>query len=278
MVDLLECHVLRPAIVALMAPLRALLAALLAPSESAEAIVTESDSGLDLLLVTKAELGLARRERLAAFADAQDLARLSRRHPKRGGAELLVERRPVRARFGGLSVDLPAGAFLQASREGELALQEAVGRAVGGARRLADLYAGCGTFGLPLAAAGHGVHAVEADRAAAEALEGAAREAAGRLRLTVERRDLDRRPLAGVELERFDAVIFDPPRAGARAQAEALAASPVPRVVGLSCNPASFARDAHILAGGGYRLDWVLPVDQFLWSPHLELAACFTRG
>jgi 23S rRNA (uracil1939-C5)-methyltransferase len=276
-IDLAECPVLLPAIAALLPALRDMLAALLAPSERAEVKVTASDSGLDLLLVTGIALGAKRRERLAAFAEAQDLARVARLHPKGDSAEPIVERRPVLVRFGPVSVTLPPGAFLQATREGERALQAAVARGVGDGRRVADLYAGCGSLGLPLAAAGHGVHAVEGDRAAVETLERMARESAGRLRLTVARRDLDRRPLMDAELERFDAVIFDPPRAGAPAQAEALAQSGVPRIIAISCNPASFARDAKALAEGGYRLDWVQPVDQFLWSPHLELAALFTR-
>jgi 23S rRNA (uracil1939-C5)-methyltransferase len=148
---------------------------------------------------------------------------------------------------------------------------------VAGASRIADLYAGCGTFGLPLAAEGRRVHAVEGDRHLVESIEQAVRVAAGRLRLSALARDLDRRPLQPEELKGFDAVVFDPPRAGAKAQAEALAASNVARVVAVSCDPATFARDARILVEGGYRLDWVQPVDQFLWSPHLELVAAFRR-
>jgi len=274
-VDLAECPVLLPQIVTLIPALRELLQALLRPADRADVIVTATDSGLDLVLVSGAHLGLGGRERIAAFAEAADLARVSRRHPKARGGEVLVMRRPVRARFGESLVDFPPGGFLQASAEGEAALRNAVMAAVGPARRIADLYAGCGTFGLPLASAGRQVEAVEGDAHAADALEKAARDAAGRLRLTVTRRDLERRPLAPDELARFDAAVIDPPRAGARGQAEALASSRVPRLAMVSCNPSSFARDARILCGGGYRLAWIQPVDQFLWSPHLELMAAF---
>jgi 23S rRNA (uracil1939-C5)-methyltransferase len=274
-VDLAECPVLRPEIVALLPTLRALLAELLAPAESAEIVATLTDSGIDLLLVSGASIGLKRSERLAAFAEAQDLARLSRRHPRSRGTEALVERRPVRVRFGDASAAIPPGAFLQASAEGEAALRRAVIEAVGPARRVFDLFAGCGTFALPLGAGGRRVQAVEADRALAASLAAAARESGGRIAVAVEARDLERRPLQPEELAGAEAVVLDPPRAGARAQCEALARSAVPRLAMVSCNPASFARDARILLDGGYRLEWIQPVDQFLWSPHLELVGCF---
>jgi len=276
-IPLAECPVLRPAIAGLMRPLNELLMALLEPAARAQVMVTESDSGLDLLLTTDAALGLKRRERLAEFAAAHDLARISRRHPKARGAELVLERRSVRASFGGIAVELPPGAFLQPTAEGEAVLRRAVEEALRDAPRIADLYAGCGTFGLPLAAAGRQVQAFEEERDLVEALAGAARASAGRLRLSAEARDLERRPLAPAELEACDAAILDPPRAGAKAQAAALAASKLACIASVSCNPATFARDARLLLDGGYRLDWVQPVDQFLWSPHLELVGAFHR-
>jgi 23S rRNA (uracil1939-C5)-methyltransferase len=240
-------------------------------------MITKSDSGLDLLLTTDAGFGLRQRERLADFAGTHDLARIARRHPKALGVEVLLERRPVRAIFGGVAVSLPPGAFLQPTREGEAALRAAVGEALGEARHVADLYAGCGTFGLPLAAQGCEVLAFEKDKHLVAALAATARASAGRLRLWAETRDLERRPLAPGELERCDAAILDPPRKGAKAQAAALAQSKLQHVALVSCNPATFARDARLLGDGGYRLDWIQPVDQFLWSPHLELAAAFRR-
>src|SRR5208282_2585917 len=199
-IPLVECPVARPAIVALLAPLNELLSALLEPGARVEALVTESDSGLDLLLSTDAALGLKRRERLAGFAEAHDLARIARRHSKGSGVEVLIERRPVRVVFGEVATVLPPGAFLQATREGEAVLRRGVIEALGEARRIADLYAGCGTFGLPLAAAGRQVLAVEREKQLTEALAAAARASAGRLRLSVETRDLERRPLEPEEL------------------------------------------------------------------------------
>ena len=277
-IALAECPVMRPAIAALLAPLNELLATLLEPGARAEAMITESDSGLDLLLTTDAALGLRQCQRLADFAGTHDLARIARRHPKARGAEVLLERRPVRANFGGVAVPLPPGAFLQPTREGEAALRAAVEEALGEARHVADLYAGCGTFGLPLAAAGCEVLAFERDNHLVAALASTARASAGRLRLRAETRDLERRPLDPEELGGCDGAILDPPRAGAKAQAAALALSKLRHIALVSCNPATFARDARLLADGGYRLDWVQPVDQFLWSPHLELAAAFRRG
>jgi 23S rRNA (uracil1939-C5)-methyltransferase len=278
-VDLAECPVMEPPIAALLPPLRELLFALLRPSDKAGVTITATDSGLDVVLESPIALGAGGRERLAAFAQAQDLARLSRRHPNARGAETVVERRPARMSFGGVPVDLPAGAFLQATRAGEATLTAFVLDAMGDAPRVADLFSGCGTFSFPLAArrgVAASVHAVDGTEPAVAALARAAQQA--RLgRVTTLVRDLARRPLNDQELARFDAVVFDPPRAGAREQAEALALSRVPVVVAVSCNPATFARDARILVDGGYRLEWVKPVDQFLWSPHVELVARFAR-
>src|SRR6185437_14675217 len=153
------------------------------------------------------------------------------------------------------------------------ALTADVSAGVGAAARVADLYAGIGTFTFALAARA-AVHAVEGARPAAAA---ATRAGLGG-RVTSERRDLDARPLTAAELAGFDAVVFDPPRAGARMQSAALAAAHVPRVVAVSCNPASFARDARLLVDGGYRLTRVQPIDQFVWSPHVELVAFFERN
>jgi 23S rRNA (uracil1939-C5)-methyltransferase len=283
-IDIVECPVLLPEIVALLAPLRAFLHDLLAPSERAEAVVNATETGLDLMLVTAAKLGAAGRARLAGFAEAQDLARIARRHPEAGTPETVAERRAPMAPFGGFPVRLPPGAFLQASAAGEAALVASVIGAVGEAARVADLHCGCGSFSFPLAVhapglnlrAGPKVHAVDGNEAAIEAVAAAAK-AAGLSQITSERRDLERRPLRFDELARFDAVVFDPPRAGAKAQAQALAESRVPVIAAVSCNPASFARDAAILADGGYALDWVQPVDQFPWTPHIELAARFHR-
>lgn len=272
-VDLAACPVLDPRIVALLPALRALLARLLPARGALDVTVTALDGGLDVLLTGGAEPDLAAREALAAFAGTADIARLSWRRGEGRDSEPIAHRRAAAARFGEVMVAIPPGGFLQASPAGQAALTAAVLEGVGAARSVADLFAGSGTFTFPLARRAV-VHAVEGEGGALERLKAAARGLSG---VTAERRDLFREPLTARELGRFEAVVFDPPRAGAKEQAGELARSGVPVVVGVSCNPASFARDARILADGGYRLGSVTPVDQFLWSPHVELVGVFRR-
>ncbi|HYL33320.1 MAG TPA: class I SAM-dependent RNA methyltransferase [Stellaceae bacterium] len=273
-VDMRECHVLHPALVALVEPLRRLAAEILPPHGTAGAALTLGDAGVDVLLELPKAPALDGLESLARFAAEHDLARLSWRAGK--VAAPVAQRRPVRAIFAGVAVDLPPDAFLQASAEADAVLGTLVLDAVGTPRRIADLYAGVGTFTFPLATHAQ-VHAVEGDAEAAKVLGQAAARANIADRISVERRDLARRPVSGAELARFDAVVFDPPRTGAAAQSRELAASAVPRIVAVSCNPATFARDARILVDGGHTLAHVAPVDSFVWSPHLELVARFER-
>ncbi|TWB38049.1 class I SAM-dependent RNA methyltransferase [Nitrospirillum pindoramense] len=286
LVDIEECTVLAPRLMALIAPLRALLLDLLPDEHTLDVALTLLDDGPDVVLVGLPQPDLGALEMLGAFAEAHDLARLT--WSKRPGApvEPIALRRTGVVRFGPVTVSPPAGSFLQASAEGEAAL---VAEALAGASaalaqekgaqgaRVADLFAGSGTLTFPLATLAP-VHAVEGDGPALTALEAAARQAAGTHSVTVERRDLFKEPLSPSELSAYQAVVFDPPRAGAASQAAALAASNVPVVVAISCNPVSFARDAALLLGGGYVLERLVPVDQFLWSPHLEVAARFRRG
>ncbi|HEX5077534.1 MAG TPA: hypothetical protein VFV80_00180 [Geminicoccaceae bacterium] len=280
-VDVEACAVLLPAIVDLLPPLRTALTALPLATGGGEVLVTATDSGLDLVLLTAAEPGLADREGIAALAARCDLARVSWQAAPEAEPEPILQRRPVTVIFGGVPVAPPPGAFLQASLEAEARLRAAVHAAIvpaiEEAGRLADLFAGCGTFGLPLAATGCRVRAFDAQAAMLAALCGAARAARLADRVTAELRDLERAPLAGAELEGLDSVILDPPRAGARAQTQALAASQVARIAMVSCNPASFARDARILADGGYLLQGVRLVDAFLWSAQIELVGSFVR-
>jgi 23S rRNA (uracil1939-C5)-methyltransferase len=264
-IDMRECHILRPELFALVAPLRELLGGLLKPKRAAEVQLTLLDQGADVLLKGVEAEGLAAIEQLTSFAAHHRLARLS---ADRGlGPETLYEPVPATVTLSGTPVLFPVGAFLQATEDGEAALVGCVLDAVGGAASVADLFAGLGTFALAV----HANYAAEASRDAASALKRAAPGA------DVEHRDLYRRPLDTDELNRFDAVILDPPRAGAAEQVNALARSPVARVAYVSCNPATFSRDAKTLAGGGYRLEWARPVGQFRWSTHVELAACFSR-
>jgi len=264
-VDMRECHILRPELFALVAPLRRLI------KSRAEAVMTLADQGVDLLLNGVSVEGLQAAEAMTAFATEHRLARLS--IDDGYGAQTLWEPDPVTVTLGGVPVGLPHGAFLQATEDGEAALVAAVRRAIGGAGVVADLFAGLGTFALALDAK---VYAAEGARDAVLALKAAAGRA-GRP-VFVDHRDLFRRPLDVAELNRFEAIVIDPPRAGAKEQMPLLAASGVPRIACVSCNPATFARDARALADGGYRLDWVQPVGQFRWSTHVELAARFSRA
>jgi 23S rRNA (uracil1939-C5)-methyltransferase len=271
LVDLRECPVLEPALWAALGELRTAAAGFLSPGESAEIGLTHTDSGLDLLIEAAMPPTLAVLETLAGLAAAADLARIVWR--RRAADTLVVERRPVRMRFSGVAVAFPPGGFVQANAEAERRLVAAVLDAVGARRPVLDLYAGLGTFTFALAP-GRRVHAVEGDAAAAASL---AEAAAGVPEVTVERRDLARAPLSPAALAQYQAVVFDPPRTGAARQAAALAAAAPDTVVAVSCNPATFARDAALLAGGGFRLERLVPVDQFVWTPHLELVGIFRR-
>lgn len=277
LVDLVGCPILTPRLEALLPPLRAALAEALPDGGACDAVAADLEGGIDLLLVGPKRLERAARERLVRFAETAGIARLSWQADDRAESEPVAHRAPVVVRFAGVPVTPPPGAFLQASAQGEAALLAAVRTAidsgVGSAGKLADLFAGLGTFALPLARDGRSVLAAEGDAPAMAALG----KAGAGLRLVTERRDLFGNPLTGKELARFDAVVFDPPRAGAAAQAAALAGSRVPLVVAVSCNPATFARDARKLVDGGYALKRVSPVDQFLWSAHVELVGVFER-
>ena len=270
-VDLTECHVLAPELFALIRPLRGLLATMLKPKRMATIQLTLADQGVDVALAGVEAEGLAAAEALTAFGDKHRLARLSL--DEGYGAEVRYEPVPATVTLSGIAVALPVGAFLQATRDGEAALVAAVRKAVGGAPRTADLFAGLGTFALTLDGE---VTAAEASREAILSLKSAAGRA-GRTIATAHR-DLYRNPYQVNELATFDAVVLDPPRAGAFEQIATLAASTIARIAYVSCNPATFARDAEALAKGGYQLDWVQPVGQFRWSTHVELAASFSRG
>ncbi|WP_419827268.1 class I SAM-dependent RNA methyltransferase [Sphingomonas sp.] len=269
-VDLAECHILHPALFALAGPLRALLGPMLAERRQSEIMMTLADQGIDLLLAGVDADGLRATEALTAFAERHALARLT--VDAGMGAETRWEPRPVTVTLGGAAVALPPGGFLQATADGEAALVASVIEAVGDAATVADLFSGLGTFALPLAA-GARVLAAEGARDAVLALK-----AAGAGRIVADHRDLFRRPYAAAELSRFEAVVLDPPRAGAKEQAAELAAATCRRIAYVSCNPATFARDAATLVAGGWRLDWIAPVGQFRWSTHVELVAAFARS
>lgn len=263
-VDMQEDHILRPELLELIGPLRQLLAAILQPRRTAEVQLTLVDQGVDVLLKGVEPRGIEAMESLTAFAVVQRVARLSLDQGL--GSETVYEPQPVTITLSGVAVAFPHGAFLQATAGGEAALVGAVREATSDARRVADLFSGLGTFALAADAA----YAAEASRDAAASLKRAAP------RMTVEHRDLYRRPLDAGELKGFDAVILDPPRAGAEEQVRGLVGLGLSRISYVSCNPATFARDAKTLADAGYKLEWVRPVGQFRWSTHVELAACFS--
>lgn len=279
-VDLAECRVLDPALVALFPPLRQLLRGLPAFRREGSAVLNLLETGPDLLLRLDGVPGPAERATLAAFARAHGLPRIAG-SPLRGGVtENLAQLGPVAIRFAGVAVAPAPGAFLQATPQGEAAIVEAVldglpGKLTGKAR-IAELHAGAGTLSFPLAQRAR-VAAFESAPEAVAALDAAARAAGGRVVAT--RRDLARQPLSLKELEAFAAVVLDPPFAGAAEQMPALAKLPGPRrIIYVSCNPVALARDAAVLRAGGWRAVRAVPIDQFRWSTQLEAVVTFEKG
>jgi len=273
LVDLKQCEVLARPLFALVGPLRDLLAARADRKLAVEIDLTLADQGVALGLSGFVAQGLAQTEALLDFARDNALARLT--IDSGYGPEPVWEPEPVTITLGGTPVALPPGAFLQATTDGEAALVGAAREWLGGAATLADLFAGLGTFAFALAGPGTKVLAVEAARDAHLACQAAARSHGRPVHAL--HRDLFRNPLQAEELDRFAGVLLDPPRAGAREQIGHLAASRVARVVYISCNPASWARDAATLLAGGYRLAGLRAVGQFRWSTHVELASLFVR-
>ena len=274
-VDLTTCLVLHPRLVTLMPPLRELLARLQAVRREASVIVNLLDSGPDLLLRTDRPLQIADRIALTEFARAQALPRIAWAHDNNDPEPVAILRQPT-TKLAGVTVVPPPGAFLQASVAGETAIVAAVLAALPAKGRVAELFAGCGTLTFALASTVR-VTAWEGDAASVLALRAAANQAALSGRITVTHRDLARQPLQPAELAGFAAVVLDPPLAGAAAQVEQIAAAKVPTVIYVSCNPATLARDARMLARAGYRLRAAMPIDQFLWSGRLESVCVFSR-
>jgi 23S rRNA (uracil1939-C5)-methyltransferase len=277
-VEIEACHILRPELAALVPALRGLFTGLVPPGARWDAAITLADNGADLLVSAGHRPNADASMALAEFAGDHGFARIAWRAD--GETEPVALHETPVLNVSGVPVDLPSGAFLQASAEAEAALAGLVAAATGdhGKRgRIADLYCGVGTFTLPLARAGANVMAIDGDAPSVAALARAAGNAGFGGNVTTEARDLARRPLAADDLKGFDCVVFDPPRAGAAAQAEEIAKSVAPRIVAVSCNPATFARDAKVLSAGGYALEAVTPVDQFVWSGHVELVGVFSR-
>lgn len=265
-----ECHLIAPELLAARPALEALTRIGATRSSPVRLGVTLCDTGLDVAVTDAKPLAAALQAAAIAIAITHDFSRLS------WNGEIIAAARPAARRFGRAIVVPPPGAFAQATSQGEAVLVAGVLEATNGAKRIADLFAGCGTFTLPLAELAE-VHAVETDAAMLAALDAGWRQATGLKRVTHAARDLFARPLLAAELGRFDAVVLDPPRVGALAQCAQIAASAINRLAYVSCNPVSFARDAKVLAAKGFVLDWIQVVDQFRWSGHVELVARFRR-
>ncbi len=278
--EIRACLVADPAIMALRDKLAPLLAPILTEGKDADIFMQMVGGRFEIVITgavgRKGKLDLPVREAIAELAHKADINRISwraRERDQRDDIEVLIERNKLIAKFGALDVALPPLAFLQPTQAGEAALVEAVMELLPATGKFADLYAGSGTFTGPMLARGS-VDAYDSVAPAIRALE----KAKAALPLKAFRRDLEREPLKREEANRYDAIVFDPPRAGAAEQVKALASAKTPLLVGVSCNPASFARDARILVDGGYRLDSVKVIDQFTWSHHVELVAGFTRS
>lgn len=265
-----ECQLLTPGIMAQFPMLEELV--VIAASRKAEIAltVTETQVGLDIMVETEKALSPPLRQELAEFAQTHAISRLVW-----GDEPVVTMQQPIQT-FGSASVIPPPGAFLQATKHGELALLGAVEEITAKADRIVDLFAGVGTFSLPLSSRAE-VHAVEGEVEMIAALDRGWREGKGLKRVTSETRDLFRRPLEPDELRKFDAAVIDPPRAGAEAQIATLAASEIKVIAMVSCNPVTFARDAVTLQKAGFDLNWIQVVDQFRWSAHVEVVGNFTR-
>ena len=270
-VNVRDCAVLTPGLVGLIPKLAPLVALAGSQKDALTITVTETLTGFDVAITGAPKMLPAdARAQLVQAAGAIGIARLS----LNGMVEM--ERTAPLLRIGAAELSPPPGGFLQACRESEAAMLSLVSEAVGNARRVVDLFAGAGTFSLPLAS-GATVHAVESEETSLAALSQAARKSAGLKPVTTEKRDLFRRPLTRAELGRFDAAVIDPPRAGAEEQTRELAASNIKRIAMVSCNATSFARDLKILVAAGWRIKRITPVDQFLWSAHIEIVAALER-
>jgi 23S rRNA (uracil1939-C5)-methyltransferase len=269
------CVIADPRLVGALPALRRIAEPFLEHPKSAPTLhVTRTLTGLDIDVtgVERRSGGLSAdaRTRVAQAAAEADAARVTL------ASDVIYQARPARVRFGDAVVDLPPGAFLQAVPEAEAAMTAFAADAAAGARRVADLFCGAGAFTFPLARIAP-VIAADAAAGAVAALMSATASAPGLKTITAQARDLGRRPLLAQELKGVDVILFDPPRAGAAVQCGEIGRSGAGRVIGVSCNPATFARDARLLAGAGFRLARVMPVDQFLWSPHIELVGLFSR-
>lgn len=271
-IDINSCLVSHPRLLELRTRALPLAGLLLKEGEVADFFFQLVGESVDMVITAEREPSAAAKKPLAEFAEKNNVQRVGWRSSEKAGVKFIVSRAPIIAKFGELEVYLPPAAFLQATADGESALVRAVMSALPRQGKFADLFSGCGTFSGPMLQRGS-VDSYESTPSAVKALQ----QSAGKKPLRVFRRDLFKQPLRRDELSRYDAVVFDPPRAGAEEQAWQLAKSKVGVVIGVSCNPATLSRDARILCDGGYWLQSIQVVDQFQWSHHVEVVAVFTK-
>ena len=275
-VDIEACSLLDPEIINFSNAFRKVSHLLIQQEESSRISINKLDTGLDVLIFLESEHSLEGLEAINDLTHSHDLCRVSARIKPSNDIVPIIEKKIPAIRFSEVNVIPPPGAFLQATKEGTRLITEAVISGISGSKTILELFSGCGTLSIPLQYHAT-VHAVEGDQLAAVALRKATVKAGIDSRLSVEIRDLIKDPFPADKLSEYDAIVFDPPRSGAKKQAEQIAKNGPHTVVAVSCNPNTFARDGEILIKGGYELKKVTPIDQFLWSPHIELVAVFYR-
>lgn len=267
--DLGECSVLAPELINLIKPLRMMLPFVMARKSEVRLTLTSTTNGVDLLISGNIVFDLAARELLANFGQEYNLCRISYYDEKEKALDVVAAIKSPEIRVQQSNVIIPPGAFLQATEESQETLISLILENLPSDLKVLDLFSGCGSFSLPVAHIAKSVHAFEGNEQLIDALKKAANKEM--LPLTAQNRDLFRDPLAISELNKFDAIIIDPPRAGAKAQMTDIANCTVETILHISCNPSSFARDTRTLVDGGYSLETITPVDQFLWSSHVEI-------
>lgn len=278
LIDIFDCPILMQEIKALITPTKKLISGLLKKKEKMSVSITMGDNGIDLILKGKGDIDLNLRMDLAEFAEKNDLARISwfDSSPKNNRYELLAERRKPFVTFEGNKVFFPEGSFLQATKQGQDALIRAMLDGITGAHKVVDLFSGCGTFSIAAAKFAN-VHAVENNKEMLTALKVSSNQMSDIKQVSTELRDLFLRPLLPHELNNYDVAIIDPPRAGAKHQMAEILQSDLKKLVMISCNPITFSRDVESLTQAGFKMGTVTPVDQFLFSPHLEIISVFEK-
>lgn len=266
--DVPDCRILKPEIITLVSRMKPYLKNILPPKKTVDVMIQMVEGSVDACFTGRIDMNLRTQETFADMVNELGITRISVRARERDVFDVVLARHSVTKTFGGIKVNLPPGAFLQASDEAEAILTGLVMDAASGARNVADLFCGAGTFTGPLST-GRKVVGVDVEDAAIQALKGAG--------IKCQARNLFQEPMMAAELDGFDAVVLDPPRAGAQAQVRELARSDVPKIIYVSCNPQSFAKDARVLQDAGYRLLSVQPVDAFRWAAHIESVGIFMK-